>query len=66
MLTVGWWHGCPAVFNPEAIHPVIKRSFGELWASTKQRLAVIEQMGFNLVYVNEHEWTLLKRSSFFD
>lgn len=52
-----YWHGNPAVYNPADIHPLIKRTFGEIYNQTLEKEKLIKEAGFNLVVMWEHDFT---------
>ena len=48
-----FWHGNPKIYNPSDINPVCKKSFGELYQKTIDRIAKFESKGYTVVY----EWS---------
>lgn len=44
-----FWHGNPAVYNANDIHPVCKVPFGMLYQQTITRIKLLEQAGYNVV-----------------
>jgi hypothetical protein len=53
------WHGNPEFYNSSDIHPVNKKSYGELYEKTLKKNKLIQDMGYNLVMIWEHEWTAI-------
>ncbi len=51
-----WWHGNPLFFDSHAIHPKAKKTFGQLYQDTISKISDIENDGFNLIDIWEHEW----------
>lgn len=56
-----FWHGNPAKFDAEQLHPVCNKTMGELYQRTKQREEIITALGYNLVTLWESEWNIMKR-----
>jgi hypothetical protein len=48
-IMVIFWHGNPNKYNPNDIHPVINKSFGELYQDTIKRAKELKDAGFILV-----------------
>jgi len=44
-----YWHGDPKVFDHNDIHPIRKKSYGELYANTMKRDQQIRDLGYKLV-----------------
>ena len=44
-----FWHGNTKLYNPEDIHPINKKSFGELYNETMNREKIIKEYGYNLI-----------------
>ena len=45
-----FWHGNPAIYDPEDVNPVCKVSFGDLHQKTIDRLRLFEEVGYNVVF----------------
>lgn len=45
-----FWHGNPEIFNPEDLNPSIKRTYGELYKQTMERLEEIKSLGYKVVF----------------
>lgn len=56
-----FWHGNPKTHNQDAINPIRKCSFGELYEDTKTKDDEIINMGYNLIVMWESEWKALSR-----
>ena len=50
-----WWHGNPDYFDANDIHPIARRSYGDLYASTLSRRDTLKAKGYNLVHIWESE-----------
>ena len=51
-----FWHGNPKKFNPNAINPVSKKTYGELYQSTQIKKKKIIELGYNYVEIWENDW----------
>lgn len=49
------WHGNPLVFG-EGLNPFNKKPYKQLYETTLQRLADIQQSGYSLTYIWETDW----------
>jgi hypothetical protein len=56
-----YWHGNPNVFLQTDIHPVIKKTYGEIYKNTLNREQQIRNMGFNLIVIWENDWIKLNK-----
>jgi hypothetical protein len=45
-----YWHGNPIKFNPDNIHPIIKKSFGDLLYKTINKLNYLYNCGYIIIY----------------
>jgi hypothetical protein len=45
-----FWHGNPEIYSPTDINPRNKKSFGQLYQETMNRLNLFETSGYNVVY----------------
>jgi glutaredoxin len=45
-----FWHGNPQKYNPKDIHPIIKKTFGELYKETMCKIKALEESGYKVVY----------------
>jgi len=57
-----YWHGNPAVFDPDDCNKHIKKSFNELYTKTTAEEKVIREAGYNLVVMWENDWNNLKKN----
>jgi hypothetical protein len=57
-----WWHGNPAVFNREEIHPFIKKSYGELYKNTLDKIKELKKLGYKVRYIWEKDWNDWKKN----
>lgn len=53
-----FWHGDPAVYDPNEINPVVKKTYGELFERTKQKERTIRELGYNLVVMWEKDFVM--------
>ena len=51
-----FWHGNPKLYNKNEIHPLTKKSFGELYNNTVQKENIIKSNGYNLITIWESEY----------
>lgn len=51
-----FWHGNPNKFLKNDINPINKKTFGELYENTIQRIKIFESAGYNLVYIWEENF----------
>lgn len=57
-----FWHGNPALYEPNAMNRKCGVSFGELYSKTNAKLGVIRDQGYIIVTCWESDWIKLKRS----
>lgn len=50
-----WWHGNPEYYNPNDIHPICKKTYGELYRKTKEKEAILKKAGFKVISIWESE-----------
>lgn len=50
-----YWHGNPQIFESTNVNLTIGKTFGELYEKTMNRINDLKNMGFNVVYVWEHD-----------
>ena len=55
-----FWHGNPEIYKSESIHPLIKKTFGELYKETKTREKIITNEGYNLIIKWENDYKKTK------
>ena len=51
-----YYHGNPNKFNPNDINKRTKKTFGELYNKTMNRINFLQSHGFNVVYIWENEF----------
>lgn len=51
-----YWHGNPAVFKEEARHPLIKKTYGELYVNTMKRISTLIENGYKVNYIWEADY----------
>lgn len=56
-----YWHGNPKKFNANDINKSVKKTFGELYNSTKNREKLIKEAGFNLITIWENDFNLIAK-----
>jgi len=44
-----FFHGHPDYYNPNDIHPIIKKTFGNLYQKTLEKESIIKSAGYNLI-----------------
>lgn len=50
------WHGNPKIYDPNGINPISKKSFGELYTKTMERINLFKENGYNVFYIWEDEY----------
>lgn len=58
-----FWHGNPAIYSPNDHHPMLKKTFGELYQRTLAKDQLIRDHGFNLVTIWESDWKTLRKDN---
>lgn len=59
-----YWHGNPARFPTNKQHPQLtKKTFGQLYEKTLNRLKQLEQAGYNVVYIWERDWDAKEKAN---
>ena len=56
------FHGNPAIYEKEAINPVSKITYGELYEKTLEKQRFCEENGYKYVFIWESEWFRAKTS----
>jgi len=51
-----FWHGNPNVYNQEKINPINKKTYGELFFETMNRINSIKKQGYNIEYIWEQDY----------
>lgn len=57
-----YWHGNPEKYPHEKIHPVRKKTFGQLYKKTFENFDALLDLGYRVKYVWESDWEDYKRS----
>lgn len=58
-----WWHGNPAKYDAEDIHPMNKRTFGELYNKTIRRMEILTRLGYRVWWIWESDFTEWKKGT---
>ena len=56
-----FWHGNPLVYQPNDIHPIIGKPFGELHQRTLLKDQLIRESGYQLITIWSSDWDKLNR-----
>jgi Zn finger protein HypA/HybF involved in hydrogenase expression len=56
-----WWHGNPKLYNLEDIHPINKKTYGELLENTQKRSRLLKSHGYNVVSIWESDWKKIEK-----
>jgi len=51
-----FWHGNPNIYNENEIHPINKKTFGDLFSDTMKRESILMNEGFNIITIWESEY----------
>jgi len=51
-----FWHGNPDIYNLDKINTKINVSFKELYEKTIEKIRLLQNMGYNVVYIWENNW----------
>jgi hypothetical protein len=52
-----FWHGNPDIYNLDSINSKLDISFRELYDKTMNKINKLHNMGYNVVYIWENNWT---------
>ena len=52
-----WVHGNPVIYPQSKIHPIYKKTFGELYKDTETKRKFCEEAGYNYYSIWESDWT---------
>lgn len=60
-----YWHGNINLpkFAKNKVHPVSKKTYGELYDRTMERKKILEDNGFKVVFIWENDWRLQKKQN---
>ena len=56
-----YWHGNPRRYRYDDVHPITKRTYGEMYIATMQRMRAMVDMGYNVKYIWEHEFDIWEK-----
>lgn len=56
-----YWHGNPEVFDHNKLHPVVKKTYGELYKKTFINFDKLISLGYNVKYIWENDWEKYKK-----
>jgi hypothetical protein len=59
-----YWHGNPRLFNRNDTHPVLKRTYGEIYDYMIDKFDYLSLNGYKVTYVWEDDWEKFKKSKF--
>lgn len=51
-----YWHGNPKIFDKDKLHPVVKKTFGELYQRTIKKEQELKNMGYTVISIWESDW----------
>ena len=51
-----YWHGNPEIYDKNQEHPVVGKTFGQLYDETKARISRLKGAGYKVVYVWENDF----------
>jgi len=51
-----YWHGNPSVFDPNEVNKNNKKTFGRLYQETLERIHLLEEAEYNVVYIWEKDF----------
>jgi hypothetical protein len=51
-----FWHGNPKIYKSDDINLVIKKTFGQLYIKTIERINELEKCGYKVVFIWESDW----------
>ena len=57
-----FWHGNPELYNPEDVNPMNKKKYGDLYKKTMERISLLEQAGYTVIYIWEKDWLDIRRN----
>ena len=59
-----YWHGNLRLFEANQVHPIIKKTYGEIYKNTFKKFDVLTSMGYEVKYIWEDEWENWKKRKF--
>ena len=57
-----YWHGNPERFDPNDIHPRVKKTYGELYTKTQERTEALKELGYTVIEMWESDWTKMSKT----
>ena len=57
-----YYHGNPAIYNPDEINVMCKKTFGQLYKNTQIKQKICEESGYNYYSIWESDWHSGKRA----
>jgi hypothetical protein len=57
-----YYHGNPKIYNPNDLNKKCKKTFGLLYENTLKKQYDIFKSGYNLIYIWESEWNIIKNN----
>ena len=58
-----FWHGNPAIYNPDDLNRANHKSYGELYTKTMNRETKLKAAGYKIVSIWENEWKTLRNKN---
>lgn len=55
-----YWHGNPAIFAQDKIHPIKKITYGDAYNATLEKENIIKSAGYTVISIWENDWKILK------
>lgn len=56
-----YWHGNPAIFNPNELNKSLNQPFDKLYNKTFERFHNLKSFGYNIKYIWESDWKIFKK-----
>lgn len=51
-----FWHGNPKIYNSNEIHPLINKTYGEIYNRTQQKEKLLQKYGYNVISLWESDF----------
>ncbi len=51
-----FWHGNPDIYDLDSLNTKLNKTFGELYNKTINKINILQDMGYNVVYIWENDW----------
>ena len=52
-----YWHGNPKMFDPSDVNKLTKKTYGELYRKTIEKLDFLKNNGYTVIYIWENDFT---------